>query len=145
MSETTTAADTEQRARAIFDPDLVSVRYQIADIARAIEFYTSQLGFALDMRAGAAFAVVSLGNLRLILGGPGSSGSRPMPDGRKQAPGGWNRIVIYVDDLDARIAALEAANVPFRNSIEAGFGRQIMIEDPDGNPVELHERPAPAP
>jgi glyoxylase I family protein len=119
------------------------VRYQIADVARAIAFYTEHLGFAVDLHAGPAFAAVSRGDLRLLLSGPGSSGARPMPDGRAQAPGGWNRIVLYVDDLAAVIAALRAAGVTFRNEIEAGpGGSQIQIEDPDGNPIELHQPPA---
>lgn len=120
--------------------EFAHVRYQVSDVERSIAFYTQKLGFSPGERAGNAFATVSLGRLRLILGGPGSSGSRPMPDGQKQAPGGWNRILIYVDDLDAHIARLKKENVRFRNEIEAGpGGRQIQIEDPDGNPIELHE------
>ena len=125
-------------------PDTTSatVRYQITNIDRAIGFYTERLGFALDMRAGDAFASVSRGALRLVLGGPGSSGSRPMPDGKQQVPGGWNRIILYVDDLDAEIARHRAAGTRFRNEIERGpGGAQIQIEDPDGNPIELHEAP----
>jgi catechol 2,3-dioxygenase-like lactoylglutathione lyase family enzyme len=118
------------------------VRYQITDVDRAIAFYTQRLGFALDMQAGSAFAAVSRGGLRLILSGPGSSGARPMPDGRTQAPGGWNRIVLDVDDLSSVIASLREAGVPFRNAVEVGpGGSQIQIEDPDGNPIELHEPP----
>jgi catechol 2,3-dioxygenase-like lactoylglutathione lyase family enzyme len=118
------------------------VRYQVTDVDRAIAFYTEKLGFALESHVGRAFASVSLGKLRLILGGPGSSGARPMPDGQKQSPGGWNRILIYVDDLDADIARLKQRRVRFRNDVEAGpGGRQIQIEDPDGNPIELHEAP----
>jgi glyoxylase I family protein len=121
-------------------PSYASVRYQVTDIERSISFYTRRLGFQLERRAGAAFASVTLGPLRLILGGPGSSGSRAMPDGRPQQPGGWNRILIYVSDLTASIAALEKAQVHFRNGVEAGpGGRQILIDDPDGNPIELHE------
>jgi len=117
------------------------VRYQIADVERAIAFYTGQLGFELEQQAGRAFAMISRGDLHLLLGGPGSSGSRRMPDGREQVPGGWNRIVLYVEDLDAEITRLRAAGVTFRNEIEIGpGGRQIQIEDPDGNPVELHQR-----
>jgi len=118
------------------------VRYQVTDIDRSIAFYTQTLGFALESHAGTAFASVSRGKLRLILGGPGSSGARPMPDGRKQQPGGWNRILLYVDDLDAHIARLKEQGVHFRNDVESGpGGRQIQIEDPDGNPIELHEAP----
>ena len=118
------------------------VRYQVTDIDRSIAFYTQTLGFELETHVGTAFASVHLGKLRLILGGPGSSGSRPMPDGRTQSPGGWNRILIYVEDLDAEMARLKNEDVPFRNLVETGpGGRQIQIEDPDGNPIELHEAP----
>ena len=118
----------------------VTVRYQVADIERAIAFYTEHLGFRVAQKVGSAFAAVSRGPLRLILSGPGSSGSRPMPDGRRQEPGGWNRIVIYVDDLASVVDPLRAAGVGFRNDVEVGpGGKQIMLEDPDGNPIELHE------
>jgi catechol 2,3-dioxygenase-like lactoylglutathione lyase family enzyme len=118
------------------------VRYQIADVGRAIAFYTEQLGFQLDSRAGEAFAMVSRGELHLVLSGPGSSGSRPMPDGRPQLPGGWNRIVLYVDDLAAMVSRLRGIGATLRNDVEAGpGGKQIQIEDPDGNPIELHEAP----
>jgi catechol 2,3-dioxygenase-like lactoylglutathione lyase family enzyme len=121
---------------------LVTVRYQVADIQRAIDFYTQRLGFELAERHGDVFAAVVRGRLRCILSGPGSSGSRPMPDGRRQQPGGWNRIVLYVDDLRATIRSLRGAGVGFRNDIEAGpGGTQILIEDPDGNPIELHQPP----
>jgi catechol 2,3-dioxygenase-like lactoylglutathione lyase family enzyme len=120
--------------------EFAHVRYQVADVDRSIEFYTQQLGFKLEMHVGKAFASVSRGRLRLILSGPGSSGARPMPDGRKQEPGGWNRILLYVDDLTAWIDRLKKAAVPFRNDVEAGpGGSQIQIEDPDGNPIELHQ------
>jgi len=122
------------------DDGLVTVRYQVADIDRSIAFYTQQLDFRPGERAGSAFAAVRRGNLRLILGGPGSSGSRPMPDGRQQVPGGWNRILIYVDSLSSVIERLRAANVHFRNDVETGpGGKQILLDDPDGNPIELHE------
>jgi len=118
----------------------VTVRYQVADVDRAIAFYAHHLGFKLDQQAGSAFAAVSRGGLRLILSGPGSSGSRPMPDGRAQEPGGWNRIVLYVDDLSALMTTLRTAGVRFRNDVEVGpGGSQVQIEDPDGNPIELHE------
>jgi glyoxylase I family protein len=118
------------------------VRYQVAQVERSINFYTEHLGFALQQRTGAVFASVTRGSLRLLLGGPGSSGSRPMPDGRRQEPGGWNRIVLFVDNLETEIAALDKAGVRFRNRIETGpGGKQIMIDDPDGNPIELHEAP----
>lgn len=119
---------------------LAAVRYQIKDVDRAIKFYTEVLGFKLEHQAGTAFAMVSRGPLQLILSGPGSSGARPMPDGRRQEPGGWNRIVLYVSHLDGEIQKLKAAGARFRNAVEAGpGGTQIQVEDPDGNPIELHE------
>jgi catechol 2,3-dioxygenase-like lactoylglutathione lyase family enzyme len=121
---------------------MATVRYQVTDTERSIAFYTRQLGFTLEQQVGKAFASVVRGELRLILGGPGSSGSRPMPDGRRQEPGGWNRIILYVPDLNERIEALKTAGVRFRNQVEVGpGGSQIQIEDPDGNPIELHESP----
>jgi glyoxylase I family protein len=120
----------------------VTVRYQVGDIERSIAFYTEHLAFQLGTKSGAAFADVSRDNLRLILSGPGSSGSRAMPDGRRQEPGGWNRIVLTVEDLASQIATLKQAGVRFRNQTETGpGGKQILIEDPDGNPIELHEYP----
>ena len=123
------------------------VRYQVKDVDRSVEFYTRHLGFQLGQRerAGTAFASVSNGNLTLWLSGPGSSGSRPLPEGRSQEPGGWNRIVLEVEDLPSRVSALKKAGLRFRNEIETGpGGQQIQLEDPDGNPVELFE-PAPQP
>lgn len=121
---------------------LATVRYQVGDVERSVAFYTQRLGFTLELRSGRAFAAVTKGTLRLVLSGPGSSGARPMPDGRKQEPGGWNRIVLYVDDLGERIAELERVGVRFRNAVETGpGGSQVQIEDPDGNPIELHEAP----
>lgn len=121
------------------------VRYQISDVDRAVRFYTERLGFTLDLHAGTAFAAVSRGDLRLLLSGPGSSGARAMPDGRGQVAGGWNRIVLYVDDLTAILDRLRAAGTVFRNDVERGpGGAQIQIEDPDGNPIELHEAPTEA-
>lgn len=116
------------------------VRYQVKDVARAAAFYTDHLGFKLDRQQLPAFASVSLGHFTLLLSGPGASGSRPMPDGEPQAPGGWNRVVLRVTDLPARIDALKNAGVKFRNQLEAGpGGRQIQVEDPEGNPIELFE------
>jgi glyoxylase I family protein len=121
-------------------PAIAAVRYQIKDVDRAIRFYTELLDFKVESKAGAAFAMVSRGQLQLVLSGPGSSGARPMPDGRQQEPGGWNRIILYVPDLDAQIQKLKPAGVHFRNAVEVGpGGKQIQIEDPDGNPIELHE------
>jgi len=119
---------------------MVAVRYLVKDVDRSVDFYTKRLGFKLDMRAGPAFASVSRGDLVLRLSGPGSSGARPLPDGRAQEPGGSNRFVIEVADLDARVAALKKAGLRFRNEIEKGpGGRQIQLEDPDGNPIELFQ------
>jgi glyoxylase I family protein len=116
------------------------VRYQVRDVLHSIAFYTTHLGFTLDHQQPPAFASVSLGELRILLSGPGASGSRPMPDGRQQVPGGWNRVVLRVPDLRRLVAALEKAGVPFRNEIEVGpGGKQIQVEDPDGNPIELFE------
>ncbi|HEY7286924.1 MAG TPA: VOC family protein [Vicinamibacterales bacterium] len=116
------------------------VRYQVKDVQRAIAFYTQTLGFKLDMQNLPAFGQVSIGGLKLILSGPGASGSRPMPDGRQQEPGGWNRVLLQVQDLGARIAHLKEAGLRLRNQMEAGpGGKQIQIEDPDGNPIELFE------
>lgn len=116
------------------------VRYQVMDVARSVAFYTQTLGFALDLQKLPAFGQVSIGGLKLILSGPGASGSRPLPDGRQQTPGGWNRVVLQVRDLAACIARLREAGVHFRNEMESGpGGKQIQIEDPDGNPIELFE------
>jgi glyoxylase I family protein len=116
------------------------VRYQVKDVQRAITFYTETLGFKLDMEHLPAFGQVSIHDLKLILSGPGASGSRPMPDGRQQEPGGWNRMVLQVTDLAARIADLKRAGLHVRNEVEAGpGGKQVQIEDPDGNPIELFE------
>ena len=125
-------------------PDFVTgfrgVRYQVEDVERSIAFYTSQLGFKLDQKHPPAFAQVSIPDLELILSGPGASGSRPMPDGHAQESGGWNRIILQVADLPARIEELKKAGLHFRNRMETGpGGKQIQLEDPDGNPIELFE------
>jgi glyoxylase I family protein len=112
----------------------------VKDVARAAAFYTNQLGFKLEHQQLPAFASVSLGEFTLLLSGPGASGSRPMPGGESQTPGGWNRVVLRVTDLPAQIDGLKKAGVTFRNEMEAGpGGRQIQVEDPDGNPIELFE------
>lgn len=116
------------------------VRYQIRDVPRAVAFYTEQLGFKLEHQQPPAFAAVSFGELKILLSGPGASGSRPMPDGRAQEAGGWNRVVLRVENLPAFIETLQNAGLRFRNQMEVGpGGRQIQIEDPDGNPIELFE------
>ena len=116
------------------------VRYQVKDVSRSIDFYTGQLGFKLDAKHLPAFAQVSIGDLKLILSGPGASGSRKMPDGKDQEPGGWNRVILEVDDLPTRIDDLKKKGMHFRNEMESGpGGKQVQIEDPDGNPLELFE------
>ena len=135
---------TQQSTRsAIFSPDTSAavVRYQVQDLDRAVAFYTRHLGFQLTQSLGPV-AIVSRGDLHLLFSGPGSSGSRPMPDGRRQEPGGWNRVVLYVESLDSIIATLTRAAARFRNEVEVGpGGKQILVDDPDGNPIELHEAP----
>jgi len=116
------------------------VRYQVKDVGRSIDFYTNQLGFRLDAKHLPAFAQVSVPHLKLILSGPGASGSRQMPDGHHQEPGGWNRVVLQVSDLPLRIETLKKNGIRFRNQLEVGpGGKQVQIEDPDGNPLELFE------
>jgi glyoxylase I family protein len=116
------------------------VRYQVKDVSRSIDFYTRQLGFKLDHEHLPAFAQVSLGDLKLMLSGPGASGSRPMPDGHAQEPGGWTRVILQVEDLPSRIGELRKRGLHFRNELESGpAGKQVQIEDPDGNPLELFE------
>jgi catechol 2,3-dioxygenase-like lactoylglutathione lyase family enzyme len=122
---------------------MVSVRYMVDDVQAAIDFYTGHLGFTVRMSAAPAFADVTRGNLRLLLAGPASSAGRPMPDGRKPQPGGWNRIHLIVADLRAEVARLRGEGVSFRNDIITGpGGSQVLIEDPAGNVVELFQ-PAP--
>lgn len=116
------------------------VRYMVRDVDQAVDFYTRHLGFTLDKKMGPAIAFVTRNDLLLWLAGPPSSAARAMPDGRKPEPGGWNRLVIEVEDLAARVAALKAAGIPFRNDIVTGpGGSQILVEDPSGNPIELFE------
>jgi len=137
-----TVASRAQRAPEAerFVKGLRGVRYQVRDVSRSVAFYTRHLGFKLEHEKLPAFAQVSVGDLKLILSGPGASGSRPMPDGVRQEPGGWNRVVLEVKDLPARIAELKSASVPLRNEMEVGpGGRQILLQDPDGNPIELFE------
>src|ERR671927_755170 len=122
------------------DTDTVHVRYMVDDVAAAVTFYTTHLGFTLLTNAGPAFADVVRGNLRLLLSGPTSSAGRPMPDGREPGPGGWNRIHFIVDDIAADVERLRAAGLTFRNEIISGpGGQQILLEDPAGNPIELFQ------
>lgn len=116
------------------------IRYQVTDVNRAVAFYTERLGFVLQHAQPPAFASVSLDDVQILLSGPGASGSRPMPTGQRQEPGGWNRVVLRVRDLPSCIAALKNAGVRFRNEMETGpGGKQVQVEDPDGNPIELFE------
>jgi glyoxylase I family protein len=116
------------------------VRYHVKDVSRSVDFYTQQLGFKLDHQHLPAFGQISVGNLKLILSGPGASGSRPLPDGQRQEPGGSNRVILEVENLPARIETLKKAGLRFRNEMEVGpGGKQIQLEDPDGNPIELFE------
>lgn len=120
-------------------PDTVNVRYMVDDVAAAIAFYTTHLGFEILNDFSPAFADVALGNLRLLRSGPNSSAGRPMPDGAVPGPGGWNRIHLIVDDLDAEVARL-GPGVTFRNEIVEGpGGKQILLEDPSGNVIELFQ------
>ena len=137
QSEETTMASTRKQP---FVLGLWGVRYQVKDVQRSIAFYTQTLGFNLDQQNLPAFGQVSIGDLKLILSGPGTSGARPMPDGRQQEPGGWNRVVLEVKDLPARISELKNQAARFRNAMEVGpGGKQILLEDPDGNAIELFE------
>ena len=116
------------------------VRYQVGDVLRSVAFYGEHFGFELEHQQPPAFASVSLGGVQLLLSGPGASGSRPMADGQRQEPGGWNRVVLRVDDLPALIEALASSGARFRNEMEVGpGGKQVQVEDPDGNPIELFE------
>jgi catechol 2,3-dioxygenase-like lactoylglutathione lyase family enzyme len=120
--------------------DVVNVRYMVSDVDESIEFYTKVLGFELLMNAAPAFADVKRGNLRLLLSGPTSSAGRPMADGTKPEPGGWNRIHFLVDNIDEEVARLRGDGVTFRNDIVQGpGGKQVLLQDPSGNFVELFE------
>lgn len=121
------------------DPEIVNVRYLVDDVAAAVDFYTRHLGFTVGINSP-AFADVTSGNLRLLLSGPQSSAGRPMADGERPGPGGWNRIHLITDDLDAEIARLRSEGVPFRNDVVQGpGGSQVLIQDPAGNLVELFQ------
>jgi catechol 2,3-dioxygenase-like lactoylglutathione lyase family enzyme len=128
--------------------EFASVRYIVDDVDAAIAFYTRHLGFGLHTNASPAFADVTRGPLRVLLSGPTSSGARALTDGSQPVPGGWNRIHLIFDDLDAEIERLQAAGISFRNDVVSGpGGRQILLADPAGNLIELFEpahRPAAA-
>jgi catechol 2,3-dioxygenase-like lactoylglutathione lyase family enzyme len=124
----------------IQDNDTVHVRYMVDDVGAAVTFYTTHLGFTLLTNFGPPFADVKRGNLRLLLSGPASSAGRPMPDGRQPGPGGWNRIHLHVEDIEADVARLRAAGVSFRSDVVSGpGGKQIVLDDPSGNPIELFQ------
>lgn len=119
---------------------VVSVRYMVDDVDKAVAFYTEALGFKLEQKFGPAMAIVSKGELDLWLAGPVSSAAQPMPDGRKPEPGGWSRFVLSVDDLAATVERLTSQGITFRNAIVTGpGGSQILCEDPSGNVIELHQ------
>ena len=140
VSETARTAQEKSGGNHQFVQSVHGVRYQVADVARSVAFYTTRLGFTLKHQQLPAFANVSLGDVQILLSGPGASGSRPMPNGQQQEPGGWNRVVLRVRDLPAFIDTLKKAELRFRNDMESGpGGKQIQIEDPDGNPIELFE------
>ena len=140
MTQSATQSSENSSQAQSFVKGLWGVRYQVKDVSRSVAFYTNKLGLKLDMQNLPAFAQVSVGNLKLILSGPGASGSRKLPDGQQQEPGGWNRVILQVEDLPARIETLKKAGLHFRNEMETGpGGKQIQLEDPDGNPIELFE------
>jgi catechol 2,3-dioxygenase-like lactoylglutathione lyase family enzyme len=119
---------------------VATIRYLVSDVERSIAFYTRHLGFKLEQQMGPAFARVSRNDLTLWLAGPQSSAARPMPDGRRPESGGWNRFVVEVEELTSRVADMRKEGMRFRNEIVVGpGGKQILLEDPDGNPIELFE------
>jgi catechol 2,3-dioxygenase-like lactoylglutathione lyase family enzyme len=120
--------------------ELDNVRYIVDDVANAVDFYTTHFGFTLRFSYPPAFADVVRGNLRLLLSGPTSSAGRPMPDGRTPAPGGWNRIHLIVEDIDAEVERLRGVGLTFRSDIVSGpGGRQVLLDDPSGNPIEFFQ------
>lgn len=139
-AERTRTAQRGRPGKHQFVQALHGFRYQVKDVSRSVAFYTRHLGFTLVHQQLPAFASVSLGDAQVLLSGPQASGSRPMPNGQRQEPGGWNRVVLRVEDLDACIDTLKRAGLHFRNDMETGpGGRQIQLEDPDENPIELFE------
>jgi len=134
------ANESRSVTRHAFVKGFHGIRYHVKDVARAVAFYTQHIGFTLEHQHLPEIASVSLGGARILLSGPGASGSRPMPNGAPQEPGGWNRVVLHVSDLPGFITELKKAGLRFRNELESGpAGRQIQIEDLDGNPIELFE------
>ena len=124
--------------------EIVNVRYMVSDVEESIAFYTGMLDFEVLTSAAPAFADVKRGNLRLLLAGPKSSAGRPMPDGATPGPGGWNRIHFIVDDLESEVARLRDVGATFRNDIIQGpGGKQILLQDPSGNVVELFQPAGP--
>jgi glyoxylase I family protein len=139
-TDTTQTSQEKRHAKHTFVQGVHGVRYQVKDVARSVAFYTTHLGFTIEHQQLPAFASVSLDGAQILLSGPQASGSRPMPDGQRQEPGGWNRVVLRVKDLPALIEVLKKAGLRFRNQMETGpGGKQIQVEDPDGNPIELFE------
>jgi len=119
---------------------MATIRYLVTDVKTSIAFYIKHLGFELVEQMGPAFAIVAKDNLNLWLSGPQTSAARPMPDGRKPEPGGWNRFVIEVDGIETLVASMKSAGISFRNEIITGpGGKQILVEDPSGNPIEIFE------
>jgi catechol 2,3-dioxygenase-like lactoylglutathione lyase family enzyme len=119
---------------------MATFRYLVNEVDTSIEFYTKQLGFTLIEQMGTAFAIVVKGDLNLWLSSPQTSAARPMPDGRKPEAGGWNRLVIEVDDIESLVASMKSAGVSFRNNIITGpGGKQVLAEDPSGNPIEIFQ------
>jgi glyoxylase I family protein len=139
-TQTATEARQKGEGRHRFVRGVHGVRYQVKDVVRSVAFYTTHLGFSLEHQQPPAFASVSLGDVQLLLSGPGASGSRPLPSGQQQESGGWNRVVLRVQDLPGFVDVLKKADLRFRNDIQTGpGGRQVQVEDPDGNPIELFE------
>lgn len=119
---------------------MANIRYMVNDVDKAVEFYTEMLGFTLDERWGPAFAIVSSADLKLWISGPETSAARAMPDGRVPQPGGWNRLVLEVDDIHALVNKLKQAGAVFRNEVISGpGGSQVLVEDPSGNPIEIFQ------
>lgn len=119
---------------------MATVRYMVEDVDKAVQFYTEQLGFSIVRRFGSILAIIALDDLTLWVSGPNTSGARPMPDGRRPEPGGWNRIVIEVEDIHGFVKTLTEAGVHFRNQVITGpGGSQVLIEDPSGNPIEIFQ------